>query len=148
MCCRFMCQKTKCVTMRERCCQRMHHCRWLNAHDMHVCSWSVMTSYIITSSLCHYYITTTTLSQKGRPYGSGLPCGAFTTEKEGHLKIKIMFLSLLCFWNYQLCSEAMLQIFTYYAPIMLCKTQGITILQNLFSCHLAVGSIFSQASLC
>ena len=54
---------------------------------MPVYPWSVMTS-----SLHHNYVTIT-LSQKGRPYGSGLPCGMFTTEKEGHPKVMKIKLS-------------------------------------------------------
>lgn len=54
-----------------------------------------MVSYDIILLLHYRYviIITVTSSQKGRPYGSGLPCGAFTTEKEGHPKVMRLKLS-------------------------------------------------------
>lgn len=36
--------------------------------------------------------------QKGKRYGSGLPCGAFTTEKEGHPKVMTIKLSAQWFF--------------------------------------------------
>ena len=48
---------------------------------------------MVSYDTSYYIIIAITSSQKGRPYGSGLPCGAFTTEKEGHPKVMRLKLS-------------------------------------------------------
>ena len=49
-------------------------------------------------SLHYNFVMMSSSLQKGKRYGSGLPCGAFTTEKEGHPKVMTIKLSAQWFF--------------------------------------------------